>query len=111
MKMLTVFGAGILIGTALNVIIPEGLHMWRDASSNHVHGHEAHEASEMHGEEGGHGHEGRDDWMVGASIAVGFAFMLLVDRVSGEYGHSHSGLGDAAVGSAADSRQAHRSGT
>ena len=28
MRMLSVFGAGLLVGTALIVIIPEGIHMW-----------------------------------------------------------------------------------
>ena len=27
-RVLTIFGAGLLVGTALLVIIPEGVHMW-----------------------------------------------------------------------------------
>ena len=36
---MTVFGAGILIGTALTVIIPEGLEMWSAARESAVHDH------------------------------------------------------------------------
>ena len=80
---MTVFGAGILIGTALNVIIPEGLHMWAEAEEG---AHEQHEGHEEHDHEHGHG----NTWKIGASIAFGFAFMMLVDRVSGDFGHNHS---------------------
>lgn len=94
MKLLTVFGAGILIGTALNVIIPEGLHMWFSAPAEGSHGsHEGpHQHEHEHEGESDHGHKhGGSDWQIGAAMAVGFAFMLLVDRISGEFGHAHSG--------------------
>lgn len=91
MRLITVFGAGILIGTALNVIIPEGLHMWASASQpshaavEHVH-EEKHQHESAHHD---HAHAHDDNWQIGAAIAVGFAFMLLVDRLSGDLGHSH----------------------
>jgi hypothetical protein len=87
MKLLTVFGAGILIGTALNVIIPEGLHMWFSALPTEEH-HEEHHSEHKHDHSGEEG-----NWQIGASLAVGFAFMLVVDRISGEFGHTHGGPG------------------
>ena len=37
-----------------------------------------------------HTHEADQFWMVGASMALGFAFMLVVDRLSAGYGHAHT---------------------
>lgn len=32
-RVVSVFGAGLLVGTALIVIIPEGIHQWYDAQA------------------------------------------------------------------------------
>lgn len=134
MRQITVLGAGLLIGTALIVIIPEGMHMFFEASSemaahahgggsaaglagpsstagNHNHNHEHHHLRLLQhdGEQPGHeGHNhaaehvpwGADSlaaaaeppghWQIGAALAVGFAFMLIIDRLSGGYGHAHA---------------------
>jgi len=102
MRLVTILGAGILIGTALIVIIPEGMHMWvsamkteeaeaEAASHEHEHAHEHH----VHGH-----HHGHSDWILGASLASGFAFMLVVDKLGAGYGHDghahNSGLTDGA---------------
>jgi ABC-type nickel/cobalt efflux system permease component RcnA len=80
-----------LIGTALVVIIPEGMHMWLAAASS-AHDHEPTEAasSSHHHEEAEHDHGHQEHWQIGASMAAGFAFMLLVDKLSGGHGHAHS---------------------
>eukprot|EP00730_Choanoeca_flexa_P018497 TRINITY_DN8996_c0_g2_i1.p1 TRINITY_DN8996_c0_g2~~TRINITY_DN8996_c0_g2_i1.p1 ORF type:complete len:324 (+),score=57.75 TRINITY_DN8996_c0_g2_i1:115-1086(+) len=103
LRIITLLGAGLLIGTALVVIIPEGMHMWLAASSSsdpdehNEHGH--HDGTEHSSEaehDGGHahdhGHEHHEHWQIGASMAAGFAFMLLIDKLSGgHHGHAHGG--------------------
>lgn len=72
------FGAGLLVGTALAVIIPEGIRSLAvetphselhsnsvDVSVNHVHNEEHHSDSMS---------------VIGVSLVLGFVFMLLVDR-------------------------------
>lgn len=92
MRLITTLGAGVLTGTALIVIIPEGIHMWTEASAAHeMHEHEhatgeEHEEHEEHGHHHGHHH----DSTIGAALAAGFAFMLIVDKISAGYGHAHA---------------------
>ncbi len=97
--MLTVFGAGILIGAALNVIIPEGLHMWAAALEQLEEEAHTQSGAEHHAEHTGHEehhHEHAENWQIGTALSVGFAFMLVVDRLSGDFGHSHSSSSSAA---------------
>lgn len=74
------FGAGLLVGTALAVIIPEGIRSLAvetphselhsnsvDVSVNHVHNEEHHSDSMS---------------VIGVSLVLGFVFMLLVDQIS-----------------------------
>lgn len=63
---------------------PEG-HIHNHAAEGHA-GH-AHEHAHDHGSS--HAGEGDSFWLVGASLASGFAFMLVVDRLSAGYGHAH----------------------
>jgi len=105
----TILGAGLLIGTALIVIIPEGVHMWFDSIADHA-GEAGHtrqttgphaapliDGGSVHppGQHEGHGHAGHthNHWQMGAALALGFCFMLLIDRVSSGYGHPHGGGG------------------
>lgn len=183
-RLMSVFGAGLLVGTALIVVVPEGVHMmWsaaQQASREHAHrapqagpsapvsashadhapmpaaspmptaplhaqnsdgiigsregltavpralqgaaeprpeahahhahadgalegdhshddhdGHAAHGPSEAHAH--AHGHEDSfHSATIGLSLAAGFVFMLLVDRIGGgSHGHTHGGGGDA----------------
>ena len=170
-RVLTIFGAGLLVGTALVVIIPEGVHMWYEAeakaaaeaaaqaavlatstaaaavssstigsgSSVHaaaigvaarhlatgvssamaatqvaaaagqamhpaapprrlgalrgVHSDSADEHDHDHDHDHGHDHshgESSGHRVIGASLACGFAFMLVVDTMGGSHGHGHS---------------------
>lgn len=71
LKKITVFGAGLLVGTALAVIIPEGV---RSLIPEDVH-QPAHNESEIH--------EHKDPLSaIGISLVLGFIFMLLVDQIS-----------------------------
>lgn len=99
LKLVTVMGAGLLVGTALAVIIPEGIQtMYSSQQARqhttlastaanagvqdvaqvlHDHDHEDHEGSDFHRS-------------IGISLVLGFTFMLLVDQLSGS-SHSHGG--------------------
>jgi zinc transporter 9 len=124
LRLITIFGAGLLVGTALVVVIPEGISMHYEgqlkhaaaaAAAAHAHGGrllgealhgEGGEgsllagASHAHGEEEvTHAHPGH--WQIGAALALGFAFQLVVDRLSGGlHAHSHGVLGGGGGGGA-----------
>ncbi|XP_045466813.1 zinc transporter ZIP9-B isoform X2 [Harmonia axyridis] len=67
LKKITVFGAGLLIGTALAVIIPEGI---RALAIEKPHNHTAEED------------EHSDPFSpIGISLVLGFIFMLLIDQI------------------------------
>eukprot|EP00037_Helgoeca_nana_P002302 m.32997 g.32997 ORF g.32997 m.32997 type:complete len:347 (+) comp12494_c0_seq1:131-1171(+) len=100
MRILTLFGAGLLTGTALIIIIPEGIEMWLSAQHEmhaaEVAAHTAsatHESHDEHEHEHEHGHHHDHHWQIGAALASGFAFMLLVEKMSAGdgagHGHAH----------------------
>ena len=72
-------GAGLLLGTALSVIIPEGmqtLNMAYSAKSEHHHEH-------GEGAEEGHDHEENPvPHLIGVSLVLGFLFMLIIDQIA-----------------------------
>lgn len=63
LKLITVFGAGLLVGTALAVIIPEGVRSLIKEQLKETHGHDVLS-------------------VIGISLVLGFIFMLMVDQVS-----------------------------
>lgn len=84
LKVVTVFGAGLLVGTALTVIIPEGIRALyssdeavaivhsissQSPNSNSIHSH-----SESEGPE--------HSSTIGLSLVLGFVFMMIVDQIS-----------------------------
>ncbi|XP_042242986.1 zinc transporter ZIP9-A-like [Homarus americanus] len=79
LEMMTTLGAGLLVGTALAVIIPEGVNTL--FSMPHVH---KVSPSEPHDEVA---HEESSQMephvLIGPSLLFGFLFMLLIDRFSG----------------------------
>ncbi|XP_077992977.1 zinc transporter ZIP9-like [Glandiceps talaboti] len=101
LRLVTVLGAGLLVGTSLAVIIPEGIHALYENVPEHHHivkegvdetvgnaGGDVH----SHGHE--HEHEGEDLHVyIGFALVIGFVFMLLVDQIGGS--HFHSSQGDA----------------
>uniref|UniRef100_H2S097 Zinc transporter ZIP9 n=1 Tax=Takifugu rubripes TaxID=31033 RepID=H2S097_TAKRU len=103
LKLVTVLGAGLLCGTALAVIIPEGVHalyeeLLEGGHQNHGHSGAA-EVSETKAEveavlsTGGkheHAHE-QLHACIGVSLVLGFVFMLLVDQIGSSHVHSTEG--------------------
>lgn len=87
-RMTTVLGAGLLVGTALAVIIPEGIHsLFADIKEEHDETHE----------EGHHHHHSSVEeahHLIGVALVLGFVFMLLVDQCSGG-SHSHGSPSDS----------------
>ena len=96
LRLITIFGAGLLVGTALVVIIPEGVAMHYEGQLKHGGG-APHGGAHAHGEgaagappHGGggdditHAHPGH--WQIGASLALGFAFQLVVGALGGARG-------------------------
>lgn len=81
LKRITVLGAGLLVGTALAVIIPEGV---RSLAASPVHSHEPHETTVDKQANASHHGTQRSDPMsvIGVSLVLGFVFMLLVDQIS-----------------------------
>lgn len=71
LKKITVFGAGLLVGTALAVIIPEGVRsMISEQGITHAHNEsDTHEHSDPLS-------------VIGISLVSGFIFMLVVDQIS-----------------------------
>ncbi|KAG8222369.1 hypothetical protein J437_LFUL002988 [Ladona fulva] len=74
LKVVSVLGAGLLVGTALAVIIPEGVRSLFSVE-NHVHLSEATAKDE-------HNHSADHHSLIGISLVLGFVFMLLVDHFS-----------------------------
>ncbi|KAI1293680.1 Zinc transporter ZIP9 [Halotydeus destructor] len=81
-RMLTILGSGILVGTALSVIIPEGVNTIY-ASAHEFHHHL--KATPVNSKS----HEEVPHSVIGLTLVIGFVFMLFVDQFSS--GHSSSG--------------------
>ncbi|XP_060564707.1 zinc transporter ZIP9-B-like isoform X2 [Ruditapes philippinarum] len=96
LKLVTVLGAGLLVGTALAVIIPEGIHAMSIATEQEHHEHEKQETKDKEhaheGTEASHHHEHSmidDHSLIGITLVSGFIFMLLIDQIGGG-GHIHA---------------------
>jgi len=119
LHLVSVLGAGLLIGTALAVIIPEGVNALYADSHPH-HSHHSHSASHSHdnlafqatiatqrrvlgddptsslisSDDHSHPYAGIEPHsLIGLMLVLGFVFMMLVDQLSSGSGHSHSGGG------------------
>lgn len=82
MKIVSILGAGLLVGTALIVIIPEGVRMlYSKSKADHLQ-----EAAT----EPSHHHDEAEDFSqtIGLSLVLGFVFMMLVDQISTRSSHS-----------------------
>lgn len=82
MKIVSILGAGLLVGTSLVVIIPEGVKMlYGNAKVTHI--------GESSTEESHHHDETADfSKTIGLSLVLGFVFMMLVDQISSRSSHS-----------------------
>jgi len=92
LQLVSVMGAGLLLGTALSVIIPEGVQTLNMAYSGH-HGHHGHEPGEATAG-GAEEHENPGHHLIGVSLVLGFIFMLIIDQIA----TSRSGSGSLEVG-------------
>lgn len=82
LKLVTVLGAGLLVGTALTVIIPEGIRsLYEDGESPEIAKPTTNtaEVPTLHAH-----HESKEDHSrtIGLSLVLGFVFMMLVDQIS-----------------------------
>ncbi|NP_001386597.1 zinc transporter ZIP9 isoform 3 [Rattus norvegicus] len=99
LKLVTVLGAGLLCGTALAVIVPEGVHALyeevlegkhhqaSEAKQNVIASDKAAEISVVHEHEHSHDHTQLHAY-IGVSLVLGFVFMLLVDQIGSSHVHS-----------------------
>ncbi|XP_006865645.1 PREDICTED: zinc transporter ZIP9 isoform X2 [Chrysochloris asiatica] len=113
LKLVTVLGAGLLCGTALAVIVPEGVHALYEEILEGKH----HQASEtqnviasdkaevpvVHEHEHSHDHTQLHAY-IGVSLVLGFVFMLLVDQIGSSRVHAADADG-VALGAAASTSQ------
>ncbi|XP_002732977.1 zinc transporter ZIP9-like [Saccoglossus kowalevskii] len=101
LRLVTVLGAGLLVGTALAVIIPEGVHaLYQHRPDSHVVekaiAEEVAKEGAVHEHGHGHEHEHEEEYLhvyIGFALVIGFVFMLLVDQIGGA--HLHSAQGDS----------------
>ncbi|KAL1790046.1 zinc transporter ZIP9 [Sigmodon hispidus] len=99
LKLVTVLGAGLLCGTALAVIVPEGVHALyeevlegkhhqpSETKQNVIASDKAAEISAVHEHEHNHDHTQLHAY-IGVSLVLGFVFMLLVDQIGSSHVHS-----------------------
>lgn len=94
LKLVTVLGAGLLCGTALAVIVPEGVHALYEEALEAKH-HEIGEIQKVKEAETGaevlevHDHDhSKLHAYIGVSLVLGFVFMLLVDQIGSSHMHS-----------------------
>lgn len=103
LKVVTVFGAGLLVGTALAVIIPEGI---RALYSDIVPAPHAHTADTknvvdsqtiLHSSSGSlinaidEHKENEHSSTIGLSLVLGFVFMMIVDQISSRRSNDNYG--------------------
>uniref|UniRef100_A0A8C6FP24 Zinc transporter ZIP9 n=1 Tax=Moschus moschiferus TaxID=68415 RepID=A0A8C6FP24_MOSMO len=114
LKLVTVLGAGLLCGTALAVIVPEGVHALYEDILEGKH-HQASQTQNVIASDkaavipAAHEHEHSDDHTqlhayIGVSLVLGFVFMLLVDQIGSSHVHSTDADG-VALGAAASTSQ------
>uniref|UniRef100_A0A7N5K3F8 Zinc transporter ZIP9 n=1 Tax=Ailuropoda melanoleuca TaxID=9646 RepID=A0A7N5K3F8_AILME len=114
LKLVTVLGAGLLCGTALAVIVPEGVHaLYEDIlegkhhqvseTQNVIASDKAAEIPVAHEHEHNHDHTQLHAY-IGVSLVLGFVFMLLVDQIGSSHVHSTDADG-VALGAAASTSQ------
>jgi len=99
-NLIATFAAGLLLGTACIIILPEGLEMLLHGLESHTD-HDDHQEEEEHGEddyeeeehhEDEHGEKELNGPLVGLTILAGIVFMLLVHRFGPKHsqGHGHA---------------------
>lgn len=87
LKIVSILGAGLLVGTALIVIIPEGVRsLYANEKGDHA-------KAETATDENHHNHDEPEDFSktIGLSLVLGFVFMMLVEQISSRHTHSSDG--------------------
>jgi zinc transporter 9 len=87
-RMLTIMGSGILVGTALSVIIPEGVNTIYASAHEFEHHLKAATSSSKT-----HSHEDVPHSVIGVTLVIGFVFMLIVDQFASRHSGGHSANG------------------
>lgn len=96
LRLITIFGAGLLVGTALIVIIPEGIGMHFSAQMKMLdkfHDHDASQHRLLHQDlgdslpdiasESASKHDHFDaQWQIGLALSAGFCFQLIIGMPS-----------------------------
>merc|ERR1719312_1956649 len=77
LQLVSVMGAGLLLGTALSVIIPEGVSTLNMAYSGHNDHHDGVSGDGDHDE-----HENPGHHLIGVSLVLGFILMLVIDQIA-----------------------------
>ncbi|KAJ3174563.1 hypothetical protein HDU87_007045 [Geranomyces variabilis] len=94
LQIISTFGSGMLVGTALIVILPEGvetLYALQSAST-------ATAGSSATGSTAAAGTEFEAHKYIGAALAVGFVAMFVLDNLGGGHAQAHSGKGGGGGG-------------
>ncbi|XP_053201546.1 zinc transporter ZIP9-like [Panonychus citri] len=79
LRFLTILGSGILVGTALSVIIPEGVNtIYASSYEYQNHMKSSSSSSKSHSEDSPHS-------VIGFSLLIGFAFMLVIDQFANRH--------------------------
>jgi len=89
LHLVSVMGAGLLLGVAFAVIVPEGMQTLIKAFQISA----KHRDKTDHTETEGESHDHADpldgiDRVIGVSLVLGFLFMLLVDQIATSHSHS-----------------------
>lgn len=83
LKVVTVFGAGLLVGTALTVIIPEGIRALYSSDVQHMMVSSQSPNNGKIPNELNHTDDEPDhSSTIGLSLVLGFVFMMIVDQIS-----------------------------
>lgn len=82
LKKVSLFGAGLLVGTALTVIIPEGIRALYDDRPITPPIKLGTESSIISTSPDHHTHSNEHSQAIGLSLVLGFIFMMLIDHIS-----------------------------
>lgn len=111
LAVVSAVGAGLLISTALAVVVPEGFHLLSAiekkaavAEEHDSHEHESSHQPNAHDDHHRHSHSSDPipHWMPGFSLASGFFFMMALDALSTSSHRSCSGGHSATIGGGGD---------
>ncbi|KFM72998.1 Zinc transporter ZIP9, partial [Stegodyphus mimosarum] len=99
LQLVSVLGAGLLVGTALSVIIPEGVNTLYATqikqldALKHIHNNEVTakdvNVAPIHAAHGS-GDIIEPHSVIGVALVLGFIFMLLIDQISSSHGRKQA---------------------